>query len=54
MVKFCKETGEEQKPNGDCLIHGNQPESHFDFEPDNRSCECGHPCVYIPPTKLRD
>lgn len=41
-MKYCKETGEEQKPDGECLIHGKQPEHHFILEIDNRVCEvCG-------------
>lgn len=41
-MKYCKETGEDIKPNGECLIHGKQNDDHFDWESDNKVCSvCG-------------
>jgi len=42
-ILYCKETGEDIKPNGECLIHGKQPEDHFEEEKENiKVCEiCG-------------
>lgn len=42
-ILYCKETGEDMKPNGECLIHGKQNREHFDVETNNiKVCEvCG-------------
>ena len=53
MVKYCKDTGEEQTPNGECLIHGKQTKDHFILETDNRVCEiCGR-CFWCQDTILK-
>ena len=46
---YCKETGEDMKPNGDCLIHGKQPMDHFEEEKENMKqcdvCDCTYYCI---------